>query len=966
MSVPDSIRQLVERFDEHRDSYRAGKYNETQLRREFLDPFFETLGWDVFNKQGYAEAYKDIIHEDSLEVEGATKAPDYSFRIGGTRKFFVEAKKPAVNIEYDIYPAFQLRRYAWSATLSLSELTDFEEFAVYESRSKPDKSDSAATGRVLLLNYKDYLTRWDEIAAIFSREAVLKGSFDQYAEGLKGKKGTTEVDDAFLEEIEGWRDLLARNIAIRNPDLQVRELNYAVQMTIDRIVFLRICEDRGIEREEQLQELLEGDKVYERLCQLFRQADSRYNSGLFHFSEEKGQSSVPDGLTLRLAIDDKVLKEILRALYYPSPYVFREIPTEILGQVYERFLGKVIRLTAGHQAKVEEKPEVRKAGGVYYTPTYIVEYIVKNTVGKLLEDKTPREAANLKILDPACGSGSFLLGAYQYLLDWHIQWYSGHEPEKWAKGKTPAIYQAQGGDYRLTTTEKKRILLNNIHGVDIDAQAVEVTKLSLSLKVLEGESQESIGAQLVLFKERALPDMGKNIQCGNSLIGPDYYEGRQLTMFIAAEERYRVNAFNWQAAFPHVFSMGGFDAVIGNPPYVVLSEGNLSKAELKYLDHYFVSQYRTDLFHVFIQKGINLLRTSGHIGFITPNTWFTLKNSSRLREYVLTNSLVTELVVFSHKVFEDANVHTGLFFAQKGKASKEHQIVIKYFPAYFTPENLLQPPTSCASQSSWLSRSDFVFETRQTGLTGEFVQKIKQTFPRLEEVARASLGCQAYNSSKHTQEQIRNRIFHASKKLSNEYLPELAGSDVGRYFIDRKRGEWIKYGPWLHDYRTMDWLTGPRLLIREIPGKAPYRVCACYVEEIYCNYKTILNVNPSQVTTFSMKYLLGVLNSKLISYLHPLVSDKMIAETFPRLTVRDLKNLPVRPINFSDLAEKAAHDKLVSLVERMLALHKQSARTPQEKEMIRREIESTDRAIDALVYELYGLTEEEIKIVEGK
>jgi len=650
MSVPDSIRQLVERFDEHRDSYRAGKYNETQLRREFLDPFFETLGWDVFNKQGYAEAYKDVIHEDSLEVEGATKAPDYSFRIGGTRKFFVEAKKPAVNIEYDIYPAFQLRRYAWSATLSLSVLTDFEEFAVYESRSKPDKSDSAATGRVLLLNYKDYLAKWDEIAAIFSREAVLKGSFDQYAEGLKGRKGIKEVDDAFLEEIEGWRDLLARNIAIRNPDLQVRELNYAVQMTIDRIVFLRICEDRGIEREGQLQELLEGDKVYERLCRFFRQADNRYNSGLFHFSEEKGQSSAPDGFTLRLAIDDKVLKEIIRDLYYPSPYVFREIPTEILGQVYERFLGKVIRLTAGHQAKVEEKPEVRKAGGVYYTPTYIVDYIVKNTVGLLLEGKTPREAAGLKILDPACGSGSFLLGAYQYLLDWHTQWYSGHEPERWAKGKTPAIYQAQGGDYRLTTTEKKQILLNNIHGVDIDAQAVEVTKLSLSLKVLEGESQESIGAQLGLFKERALPDLGKNIQCGNSLIGLDYFEGR---MFPDEEERYRVNAFNWKAAFPQVFSMGGFDAVISNPPY----GAQFSNEMTTYLhNHYKTFVWRGESYLVFVEKAHNLLKTGGFFGFIIPDTFLNLGFTQSIRDYLLCNAKIREVVLLPVNVFSSAAV----------------------------------------------------------------------------------------------------------------------------------------------------------------------------------------------------------------------------------------------------------------------------------------------------------------------
>ena len=286
MTAPDIIKQLVERYDQHRDTYRAGKYNETQLRREFLDPFFEALGWDVFNKQGYAETYKDVIHEDSLEIEGENKAPDYAFRIGGTRKFFVEAKKPSVNIELDIHPAFQLRRYAWSAKLPLGILTDFEEFAIYDCRVKPDKTDKASTGRVKLLSYKEYIEKWDEIAAIFSREAVLKGSFDSYAEGLKGKKGTTEVDDAFLTEIERWRELLAKNIALRNPSLSVRELNYAVQMTIDRIVFLRICEDRGVERDEQLKEIGAGKDVYAGLCLLFQRADSRYNSGLFHFKDE--------------------------------------------------------------------------------------------------------------------------------------------------------------------------------------------------------------------------------------------------------------------------------------------------------------------------------------------------------------------------------------------------------------------------------------------------------------------------------------------------------------------------------------------------------------------------------------------------------------------------------------------------------------------------------------------------------
>lgn len=573
MGLPKEIADLIERFDRNREAYKSGQYNEMQLRREFLDPLFAALGWDMNNSQGYAEAYKDVIHEDSIKVGSDTKAPDYCFRIGGTRKFFLEAKKPSVYIKEEIPPAFQLRRYAWSAKLPLSILCDFEEFAIYDTRIKPEKTDKASTARIHYFTYKDYEKNWDLIVSIFSRDAVLKGSFDKYAETSRLKKGTATVDDAFLSEIEDWRDELARNIAVRNPKLSQRELNFAVQRTIDRIVFLRICEDRGIEEYGRLQTQLNGTNVYKRLVQLFSQADDRYNSGLFHFQKEKDRHEEPDKLTPNISIDDKPLKDIVKRLYYPeSPYEFSVLSADILGQVYEQFLGKVIRLTEGHHAVVEDKPEVRKAGGVYYTPTYIVDYIVKNTVGKILEGQgsrvkgqglTPKDVSRIRILDPACGSGSFLLGAYQHLLDWHRDWYAKDDPKKWATSKNPTLYQAQGG-WRLTTFERKRILLNNIYGVDIDTQAVEVTKLSLLLKVLEGENNQTLQKQLTYLHERALPDLGDNIKCGNSLIGPDFYQ--QQTM-LDDEERYRINVFDWVKEFPDIMKARGFDAVIGNPPW---------------------------------------------------------------------------------------------------------------------------------------------------------------------------------------------------------------------------------------------------------------------------------------------------------------------------------------------------------------------------------------------------------------
>ena len=265
MSIPTDVLALIERFRAQYDSYKSPSYNETQLRREFVDPFFKALGWDVDNESGYAEAYKDVIHEDSIKIGGVAKAPDYSFRVGGQRKFFVETKKPSINIKQDTSPAFQLRRYGWSAKLPLSILTDFEEFAIYDCRIRPDQNDRASKARTLYMRFDEYESRWAEIDEVFSRENVLKGSFDRYADSSKKKRGTAEVDEAFLAEIEGWRKELARNIARRNESLTTRDLNIAVQKTIDRIIFLRICEDRGIENYGQLQGLTNGKKIYSRL-----------------------------------------------------------------------------------------------------------------------------------------------------------------------------------------------------------------------------------------------------------------------------------------------------------------------------------------------------------------------------------------------------------------------------------------------------------------------------------------------------------------------------------------------------------------------------------------------------------------------------------------------------------------------------------------------------------------------------
>ena len=952
MTIPETISELVERFDQNLEAYKQGRYNETQVRLEFINPFFEELGWDITNKHGYAEAYKEVVHEDAIKVGGATKAPDYSFRIGGTRKFFLEAKKPSVDIKHDIHPAYQLRRYAWSAKLPLSILTDFEEFAVYDCRVKPVKTDKASHSRILYLTYTDYAKRWEEIAGIFSREAILKGSFDKYVESKKSKRGTAEVDTAFLQEIERWRNLLARNIALRNPTLTHRELNFSVQRTIDRIIFLRICEDRGIEFYGKLMALQNGTRIYQRLFQIFRQADDRYNSGLFHFrlEKERPEDSL-DRLTPDLNIDDRVLKEILKNLYYPdSPYEFSVLPADILGQVYEQFLGKVIRLTPAHHAVVEDKPEVRKAGGVYYTPTYIVDYIVKQTVGKLVEGKKPGPrgaVSKLKILDPACGSGSFLLGAYQFLLDWHRDEYIKDGPEKWITGRKPRLYQKDTGEWKLTTDERKRILLNSIYGVDIDPQAVEVTKLSLLLKVLEGEDEQTISQQFVLFHQRVLPDLANNIKCGNSLIGPDFYQGRQMTL-LNKEEMYRINAFDWQAEFPEIIKTGGFDAVIGNPPYGYL----FSNVEIPYLSkRYSIFASISDAYVGFVQKAHEVIGENGRFGFIIPSAWLGGPAYEKLRSYLLGFSIET-VILLPYDIFKDAYIDTVLITTCK-KSPKSSQVVVAYgYPKRdkISSIDIDTLPVSKIDQQAWLSLDDhkFVLDVGVLTILSELKGKGLVRFAEKISMKRGVL--------------FDKELLSESRAAASFH--HYFEGDVYRYVLNYVAPHWIEYGTKMREYpKEFHWFEGERILLRRLVNRKQ-RLMATRIEDTVITNKNLYVIKP--IGKESIAYMLGIINSRLISKLYLAQVSQATKDDFPQVTIRDMLSLPFRPIDFNDPIDKVRHDTMVNFVEQMLELHKQlaEAKEPQAKTVLQRQIEATDRQIDELVYELYCLTEEEIKIAE--
>ena len=972
------IALLVERFFEQYDSYKKAEYNETLTRRDFIDPFFKALGWDVDNSNGYAESYREVIHEDKIKVGKATKAPDYSFRlVGGTRLFFVEAKKPSVQVKDEIQPAYQVRRYGWSAKLSVSIITDFEEFAIYDCTKKPNPKDKASIARIKYMTFKDYLNEFEFLWDTFSKERVLKGSFDKFVQGNLNKKGTATVDKEFLQSLDSWRTYLATSISWNNKNLDEDEINYVVQQTIDRIIFLRIAEDRSIEPYGALKEAVRNGDSYTNLYRLFEQADEKYNSGLFDFKKDK--------ISKELSVDNKIIKTIVNELYYPlSPYEFSVLSVEILGSAYEQFLGKIIRIDKAHRAHIEDKPEVRKAGGVYYTPQYVVDYIVKNTVGKLIEnldDKTPKEISKIKIVDPACGSGSFLIGAYQFLLDWHKNYY--YNNEKSAKGNKNNPLTPDGN---LTTAEKKRILINNIYGVDIDVNAVEVTKLSLLLKCMEGETLASINNQLKIFNERILPTLDDNIKDGNSLIDTDFYDSE---LDLGFEKK--IKPFNWQKAFPDVFKIkrpepqnelklhnrkmikqseiaesqakalikkfgglieeplshygdyGGFDVVIGNPPYIMLQNLETRQVFDYSMRKYCSAKYKIDTYQLFIEQATKLLKKGGLLGFITPNTFLKNIHAEPLRKFILDNTIINEVLLFNYSVFTAASVDTCILIIEKGEALKDSEVNVKISNTLFELENLPSIKQSIFAKNN---RTDF--NLLISGNDSKLLEKISKNAVPLENFCGAYFGIQTFDRKKYV----------SIEKKDSHYQPVIDGGNIEPYKL-KPAHEFVNFIPSAikSGGNEMIYLQD-RICIRQI-GTSPI---ATLVPAKIFTLNTVYNVFLRNSDIADLKFLLGIINSSTTRFFWK-KNNSDEKKTFPKIKKEAILTIPVPIINE---ANKSLQVEIEKLVAQLLFLHVEILETKLTSKIsqMKGKIDYCESRVNHIVYQLYDLTDEEIRIIE--
>lgn len=629
----DNLKSLISNFEKDYEFYKdKDGYNEADCRKEFIEPFLEILGWDVRNIKGTAPQYREVIAE---KFSTHKDRPDYSMTLKGVIKFFVEVKKPGVDILEHKKSAFQARRYGWNANHKITVLTNFEYIIIYDTRFYPKEKDNNNVAIYKKFHFLEYVEKFAEIVELISQKSIYDGRFDDFCNNnlpkISGDRN--QIDELFLDQINEWRLTLSNNLYRSNKKYkEIGKLNDVVQEFINQIIFLRICEDKNLPLYHKLEDTIKDDKLVKiKLEKLFKDADKRYNSGIFN------------GENLIFDLNNEVIIEIVESLYYPkSIYLFNIIEPKLLGKIYEIFLTKQLYINEDDKIILLEKKEcINKS--IVTTPIEIVKYIVEKVLNKICYKKTPTEIKKLKILDMACGSGIFLEEAYNFLVNYCVEWYSKNNPQY--------LIDVGKQEKKLPLQEKKDILISCIYGIDIDVHAVEVAKFSLLIKLIEDETSPSIRSAYSI-----LPNLNKNIIHGNSLIEEKDIESIEIKLDTLIE----IIPLNWK----NINDGKLFDVIIGNPPYMKIEEMHkfISEEEIELYKKNYRSAYKQyDKYFLFIEKALEKVKKDGVICEIIPNKFIKNNAGEKLREMIISNKYLTSLDDFgTNQLFQEQTTYSSI------------------------------------------------------------------------------------------------------------------------------------------------------------------------------------------------------------------------------------------------------------------------------------------------------------------
>ena len=987
MKEKERLHELVGKYEQNRDNYLTPRFNETMLRSEFLDPLFELLGWDIKNSAGKRTNEREVILEESLKKASTySKKPDYTFRLYGERKFFVEAKKPYVRIEVEDEPAKQVRRYGYSAGLKVSVLSNFEYLFIYYTTYPVKEEDVRTVALIKSYHYKDYENAFEEISQFLGKESVYSGAFDDIWKDIESKVSHQSVDDLFLAQINEWRLLLGEQILSVSPDMELPELGDIVQSYINKILFLRVCEDRNIESYQILLQIAEKDDGNE-LIGKFREADRKYNSGLF---TERLSSDIVCNIR-------SSFWTIIRQLYYPeSPYSFSVLSSDILGRIYEIFIAQRLALVKGKLAIVN-KPE-NEERDIVTTPTFIIQEILSRTIGEQIEGKNLQQLCELQIADIACGSGAFLLQLFQLLQDTLIDYLQ--------KNAKQELIQTSINTYKLPFETKRSLLTKCIYGVDKDFNAVESCKFGLLLKLLEGEDVDSLSRFHPI-----LPSLDVNIFYGNSLLS---------SADVPEKEKESINPFD--------FAERRFDYIIGNPPYMKTEDiKNLTPVEHKLYPKHFKSAYKQyDKYFLFIERALHLLKEDGKLGYIVPSKFMKVGAAQELRRIIADGGYLQSILSFgAFQVFSDKSTYTCILVMNKKKNATFHFSEVEDLTAWRVRNrkavSISERNASCISEDTWVLCSDehqalfnmiweksvplsevvgdecifngiqtsankvYVFTpTRADRKYYYFVGTNKQTYKIEKSVTKPY-----YQTAQGKDNLTSFRSFEPNARVIFPYTNAKDGklTLLKIKTIEKKYPEFFKY---LTDFRPV--LASPKRDIKPTPVKKDewYRygrsqsLEACEVKEkmivgvLSQADKYAIDTNGTFVTSggtagycmvrvpegkyYSIYYIQAILGSVQGEWMASLYGEIFRGGYIARGT-KVLKQLPIRTIDFTNGDDVALHDAIVDRQKRLIDLGDKMAgvkSNPRKLTPLRRQFDMLKSEQQNAINALYGMPEEEV------